>query len=115
MFVFFRTDKVIEDLDLLTFTKKFHEKFPVFVNHVVIAWYLRNAKSVGLGPLMPSHMITLIDDFAQNIEIIKRWETAEEYFHRPELAVHGIVSGIKLESGEVYQISHITSSDYRYV
>ncbi len=99
-----------------SFEDRFEEAFPNFVEHKVIAWYLRNAKTEGLSQTsVPPHMMWMVADFAQNIEVVKRWETAEEYFKRPEIALHGIISGIFPMCGEVaYEISHVTSSDYRF-
>ena len=99
-----------------TFEDIFKAAFPKYVEHQVIARYLRNAKAEGLSPpSVPPHMMWMIADFAQNIEVVKRWETAEEYFKRPEIALHGVISGITPMSGkEAYEISHVTSSDYRF-
>ena len=86
------------------------------MEHIVIAWYLRNAKTQGLShDFVPPHMLWMIADFAQNIKVEKRFETAEEYFKKSEIALHGIVSGFNpvSESGS-YQMSHVTTSDYRW-
>lgn len=65
---------------------------------------------------MPPHMLSMIADFAQNVQVVKRAETAEEYFKRPEIALHGVISGfVSVTDGEMYEMSHVTSSDYRYV
>ena len=94
---------------------KFQTNFHDYVEHLVLSWYLRNAKIEGLTISLPHNTVSLIADFAQNIEVVKKWETAEEYFHRPEIAMHGIVSGFKLDNGDLYQMCHITTSDYRLI
>ena len=102
-------------MSLKSFEDKFKLNFPDYVEHVVIAWYLSNAKAVGLSPASaPEHMMSMIGDFAQNIKVIKRHETAEEYFKRPEIAIHGIISGFVSSSDKKQtDMSHVTSSDYR--
>ena len=114
---FFRTDKVVTDLNFNDFSERFMESFPSYVEHIITAWYLRNAKSEGFSAaLMPSHMLSMIADFAQNVQVVKRSETAEEYFKRPEIALHGVISGfVSANDGEMFEMSHVTSSDYRYV
>ena len=104
-------------MKLTEFCERFSEDFPSYVEHLVIAWYLRNAKSEGFSAeSMPPHMLSMIADFAQNIQVIKRLETAEEYFKRPEIALHGVVSGfVSAADGKMYEMSHVTSSDYRYL
>ena len=103
-------------MTLEDFLDKFKESFSDYVEHVVLSWYLRNAKMEAFKlETMPGHMMSFVADFAQNIKVIKRSETAEEYFHRPEVAIHGIVSGFKsADGGRQYQMTHTTSSDYRF-
>ena len=109
------TDKIVTDMSFTEFSETFKNVFPNYVEHIVIAWYLRNAKAEGLSVAsMPPHMMWMIGDFAQNIEVVKKWETAEEYFKRPEIALHGIISGFVSSSDKSsHAMSHITSSDYR--
>ena len=58
----------------------------------------------------------MIGDFAQNIEVIKRFETAEEFYKRPEICLHGIVSGfVSTSDKKKHEMSHVTSSDFKYV
>ena len=103
-------------MELASFLEKFRDAFPGYVEHVVLSWYLRNAKSEAFAlATMPTHMASLVADFAQNIQVVKRWEVAEEYFHRPEIALHGILSGMRSAcDGKHHQTSHITTCDYRY-
>ena len=64
---------------------------------------------------MPPHMLSMVADFAQNVVVVKRWETAEEYFKRPEIALHGIISGfVSQADGKMHEMSHVTTSDFRY-
>ena len=111
----FRTDKVVTDMSIREFENAFKSNFSDYVEHLVIAWYLRNAKTEGLSPQsLPEHMIWMIGDFAQNILVIKRHETAEEYFKRPEIALHGIISGFVSSSDKKqHKMSNVTSSDFR--
>ena len=100
-----------------TFLDNFKSDFSDYVEHVVLSWYLKNAKADGFDlEKMPAHMTSLVADFAQNIQVVKQWEVAEEYFHWPEIALHGILSGMRSGiDGKPHQISHITTSDYRYI
>ena len=69
----YRTDKVVEDLDLPSYLAKFKEEFQKYVQHLVVSWYLRNAKAEAFAQdRMPPNMMSFIADFAQNIEVIKR-------------------------------------------
>ena len=103
------------DMSLSFFRNRLSAEFPKYVEHLVIAWYLGNAKAEGCSDkYMPKHMMWMISDFAQNIEVVKRYETAEEYYKRPEIALHGTVSGmISAQDGKLHQISHAVSSDFR--
>ena len=57
----------------------------------------------------------MIGDFAQNILVKKRHETSEEYFKRPEIALHGIVSSFLASDNKMQmKTSHVTTSDYRF-
>ena len=65
---------------------------------------------------MPPHMLSMVADFAQNVVVVKRWETAEEYFKRPENALHGNISGfVSQADGKMHEMSHVTTSDFRYL
>ena len=58
-------------------------------------------------------MMWMIADFAQNVQFVKRFETAEEFFKRKEIALHGIISGISPSDSETgYEMIHVTSSHY---
>ena len=62
----FRTDKVVTDMSIREFENAFKSNFSDYVEHLVIAWYLRNAKTEGLSTQsLPEHMIWMIGDFAQ--------------------------------------------------
>ena len=102
-------------MDLTSCLERFKDDFSEYVEHIILSWYLRNAKTEGFDlQRMPTHMVSFVADFAQNIQVEKRWEVAEEYFHKPEIALHGILSGMKsAANGQPHRISHVTTSDYR--
>ena len=108
-------DKIVTDMSLHNFEEKFQAGFPDYSEHVIVSWYLRNAKAEGLSPnFLPENTMWMIGDFAQNIKVIKRHETAEEYFKRPEIALHGILSGfISSSDKRQHEMSLVTTSDYR--
>ena len=75
---------MVEDMTLEDFLEKFKESFSDYVEHVVLSWYLRNAKMEAFKlETMPGHMMSFVADFAQNIKVIKRSETAEEVLSPP--------------------------------
>ena len=45
-----RMDKIVTDLSLQDFEDKFKAGFPDYTEHVIVSWYLRNAKAEGLSP-----------------------------------------------------------------
>ena len=118
-----KMEKVVRDLDPASFIEKFSEDFPQFSEHQIIAWYLANTKNVAfMAKNIPDHMLTGISDFAQNLLHIRKHETSEEYFKRPQTALHGTLSGISKaitnEDGSISYVGHrftqLTSSDYRF-
>ena len=118
-----KMEKVVRDLDPASFIEKFSEDFPRFSEHQIIAWYLANTKNVAfMAKNIPDHMLTGISDFAQNLLHIRKHETSEEYFKRPQTALHGTLSGISKaitnEDGSISYVGHrftqLTSSDYRF-
>jgi hypothetical protein len=120
---FKRMDKVITDLTLADFKEKIKAEFKVYAEHVVAFWFLRNTKNAAFSPkYLPSHVLKLTSDFAENITIIKKWELSEQYFKRPEICLFGSVSGFmapvfdemdQVEDFEHLQNSHMVLSDYR--
>ena len=100
-----------------SFEDRLKTDFPHYAEHIVLAWYLRNAKAECLSPSqVPANMMWMIADFAQNIQVVKRYDTAEEYFKRPEIALHGIISGfVPVDKEGTYEMSHVTSSNYKYI
>ena len=110
-----RTDKVITDLTVKSFEERLKADFPHYAEHIVLAWYLRNAKTECLSPSqVPANMLWMIAYFAQSIQVVKRHETAKEYFNRPEIGLHGIISGFApVDKEGTYEISHVTSSNYK--
>lgn len=118
-----KMEKFVTDLEPKLFISKLVEDFPKFSEHQIIAWFLSNAKNAAFASKnVPDHMLTGVSDFAQNLLHIRKHETAEEYFKRPQTALHGTVSGISKtiinEDGSRSHIGHhitqFTSSDYRF-
>ena len=105
----------MRDVSLADFCESFNSAFPVYVEHLVVGWYLSNAKAECLSTefVLPN-MLWMNGDFAQNIQVNKRWETAEEFFKRPEIAMHGIISGfVSATDGKSHEMTHVATSDYR--
>ena len=118
-----KMEKVVSDLDPKSFIDKLVEDFPKFSEHQMIAWFLANTKNTAFLPKnIPEHMLTGVSDFAQNLLHIRKHETSEEYFKRPQTALHGTMCGISKvivnEDGSTSHVGHrftqLTSSDYRF-
>ena len=59
-------------------------------------------------------------DFAENVNVIRKHELLEQYFHRAEILLFGSIISflIKHEEGaagdyKLYTVSYMVSSDYR--
>ena len=95
----------------------------VFV-HVVVSWFLNNTKAEMSKPLeRRQHTLVINSDFAQNITVDRKYELADQYFHKPEILVFGGVASVVLPPAHsptaptraLHLSSHIVSSDYRYL
>ena len=63
------------------------------------------------------HILLITSDFGENILVVSKHETADQFFHRLEVCLFGsvcILSGEKDGKIEDYGVSHIITSDYKY-
>ena len=65
------------------------------------------------------NVLVITSDFGENIQIVSKHETADQYFHRLEVCLFGSVcllakTGENENEFENYQFSHIITSDYKY-
>ena len=66
------------------------------------------------------NVLVITSDFGENIQIVSKHETADQYFHRLEVCLFGSVcllakEGENPEKFEDYRFSHIITSDYKYI
>ena len=120
--VYKKTDKVETEMRLSEFVARFTEEFPAFSKHTLEAWFLNCIKNAGFAKNnQPSHAMVCVSDFAQNLQVEKKHEVSEEYFHKTQFALFATVTSIvteEEESGELerfqHTISQATSSMNKY-
>ena len=63
----------------------------------------------------------ITSDFAENVLVIRKYELADQFFHRIEILLFGAVASF-VKAGEegdqeptLHQSSYMVSSDYRFV
>ena len=111
-----RALKIIrEDMSVAKFIDKFCCEFSDYSEHKIEAWYLNTVKNASFTPTsQPPNTMTMISDFAQNLQLSSKKETSEEYFHKPQVALFGTVSTINVpvSEGSIKQrtISQVLSS-----
>ena len=101
------------------YRKKFAEVIQEFSRHIIPAWYLSNTKREIMRPLQRRlSLMFCTTDFAENIVAHRKYELAEQHFHKIEILLFGAVVSIIEENDEgemiMHQYSYMISSDYRY-
>ena len=113
--VYKKTDKVETEMRLSDFVVKFMEDFPAFSKHTLEAWFLNSLKNAGFAQSnQPSHAMVCVSDFAQNLEVEKKHEVSEEYFHKTQFALFATVTTIvddeeDVETGNRSKVQHTIS------
>ena len=115
-----RTEKVLQDMPMGDFVKKFVSDFDDFAKHVVESWFLNTVKNVAFSPSnQPSHAIVAVSDFAQNLQVEKKIEMSEEHFHKAQIAMFATVVSVSTldESGGQmrHSVTQVTTSDNKSV
>ena len=96
-----KTDKIETEMDMADFVAKFVQDFPAFSKHTLEAWFLNAVKNAAFsGENQPSHVMVCVSDFAQNLQVEKKHEVAEEYFHKSQIALFATVSTINKDHPE---------------
>ena len=116
--VYKKTEKIETEMQMTDFLEKFMQDFPGFSKHTLEAWFLNAIKNAAFSnENQPSHVMVCVSDFAQNLQVEKKHEVAEEYFHKSQIALFATVSTINKEAvedqpGERVQhtISQVTAS-----
>ena len=118
-----KMEKTMSDLPVQEFINRFIAEFPAYSQHEVESWFLNVVKNAALSNgYMPSHVISQVTDFAQNLVMEKRHAISEEYFHKAQVALAATVTKvstpIRNEEGSnesqksvEHLLSQITSSD----
>ena len=113
-----RTEKVETELTLSEFLAAFREDFTNYAHHIVAAWFLRSTK---LELFQPSQerksVLTIVSDFGEAYLVVKKHETSDQFFKRPEVNIHGSVCTFLVPNEEKlkeYNMSCIVSSDIKY-
>ena len=118
-----RVEKVETELSLSEFLKSFREEFIQYAHHIVAAWFLRSTKLELFHPTKErKNILTIVSDFGEAFLVVRKHETADQFFKRPEVNLHGSVCSFLVpkaddESGqslEDYSMSYIVSSDTKY-
>ena len=112
--VYKKTDKVETEMGLSDFVAKLSQDFPEFSKHTMEAWFLNSVKNAGFSTTnQPSHAMVCVSDFAQNLQVEKKHEVSEEYFHKTQFSLFATVTTVATEiegeSGEKEKAQHTVS------
>ena len=95
----------------------FRNEFYKYSSHIVASWFLRATKLELLSePTLRKHILVINSDFGENIMVISKHETADQFFHRLEICLFGsvcVISGSQNNTIKDYQVSYILTSDYK--
>ena len=102
----------------MEFRAKFSKVFEEFSRHIVQSWFLSNTKHEIMRPLLRRLCLMFsTTDFAENVVAHRKYELADQYFHKIEILLFGaVVSFVAVdENGDLKmeQYSFMISSDYR--
>ena len=85
--------------------------------HIVSAWFLRATKLELLAaPVSRKNVIVINSDFGENILVISKQETSDQFFHRLEVCLFGSVCILTVQQDDKmkdYEVSYIVTSDYK--
>jgi hypothetical protein len=118
-----RVEKIEVELSLQDFLELFMKEFQHYGHHIVAAWFLRSTKLALFRPFEERQdVLTIISDFGEAFLVIGKHETADQFFKRREVNLHGSVCTFLLpvvaEDGgvkhEEVNISVMVSSDIKY-
>ena len=108
--------KVITELPVAEFIRQFVSNFPSYSQHKIESWYINTVKNAGTSSTgqLPNTLIC-VSDFAQNVKLLSKHETSEEYFHKTQISIHATVSTVNvpksLDSNQQHSFSQITASN----
>ena len=118
-----RMEKLEVEMGLVEFLDTLREDFQKYAHHIVAAWFLRSTKLALFTSFKERQsVLTIISDFGEAFLVIAKHETADQFFKRMEVNLHGSVCTFLSpkvdEDGKVtyeeVNISVIVSSDIKY-
>ena len=118
-----RMEKLELELSLGDFLVSFREEFMKYAHHILAAWFLRLTKLALCSPFKERQsVLTIISDFGEAFLVIGKHETADQFFKRREVNLHGSVCTFLFPvvddddeiTYEEVNISVIVSSDIKY-
>ena len=102
---------------LQTFNKYFRNEFHSFAEHIVASWFLRSTKLELFGAKeSKQHILIITSDFGENILLVSKHETADQFFHRLEVCLFGsvcVLTGQEDDKPKDYGFTCIITSDYK--
>ena len=69
------------------------------------------------APKTRGHILIINSDFGENILVVSKHETSDQFFHRLEVCLFGSVCILSVEDAERiadFEVSHIVTSDLKY-
>ena len=83
---FKRVEKVATNYDFKKFMDAMRSEFLVYGEHTLSYWYLRATKLEAFSPSASrSNTATITADFGEAIQIVGKYETSDQFYHRPEV------------------------------
>lgn len=97
---------------------RYREDFLNYGEHIVASWFLRATKLELLSQVNSrQHVLVINSDFGENILVVSKHETSDQFFHRLEICLFGSVCLLARpedENVKSYDVSYIVTSDYKY-
>ena len=109
-----RISREKEEMPLEQFLIRFRESVADYSEHVVAAWFLRNCKLELLSSLPEKDGVAVMtSDFAENVKVLDKHETGDQYFHKREIALFGTTVTVTGDGEGPETTSYLTTSNYR--
>lgn len=113
---FIKTARFCIICQFLEFKIAFRAEFSSYAEHIVAAWFLRSTKLELLDRQSQlRNFLTMVSDFAENILVVRKMETSDQFFHRSQICLFGTVCTLPSSSDESKKetVSHLITSDLK--
>ena len=81
-----RMERIVTDYPVDKFEELLREEFLKYGEHTLTYWLLRASKIEAFAPSEKrSATVTITSDFGEAIQIIRKHETSDQFYHRPEV------------------------------